>query len=545
MMLICPACQEKHPLDRKACTHCGTKLDHVRCFACGKWVPGDQTRCPSCKSQLPVVLLMLGQANQENQENRENQENQENQGLVGERYRVLEELDEGLFLVQDTLINREIPASAFHSPTPLMQEYLRLSQNPWVPNLLDRFCEGGVERLFIEPRINAYGTPLPSIGAFWSNLREEERIRLLRQWLELTGVFDPRFQRTILDRNNLVIGNYRLFVQRIIPGSCEAPMRELAEEWRTLMGEPTGPLADILARLERNEPKELLIERLNALLLEPRIKLEHVAKTDVGRLRDHNEDNFYALSLDFHHSSMEGEYRRASGVYSVCDGMGGHEGGEVASAMAVEAIAQAIVPLACTPDLTPSDLQPLLVEAIRSRINEPIFQQNLAIGLPDQRRMGCTIILMLVLGRRAVSAHIGDSRLYFLNRREIQALTKDHNVANWECQLGHISQEECDRLSRTGIGKALTQALGPRGGKELHPEVQFYDLDSEGVFLLCSDGLTDMVPDELIHETVLKHWDNLKDASQALIDVANARGGADNITVVLVRVSPEPDFFRS
>ncbi|MGE5707256.1 MAG: double zinc ribbon domain-containing protein, partial [Bacteroidota bacterium] len=248
-MLICPSCQEKHPLDRKACPHCGTKLDHVRCFACGKWVPGDQTRCPSCKSQLPVVLLMLGNAEQE---------------VVHARYRVLEELDHGQFLVQDTLINREIPESAFQTPTPLMREYLRLTHNPWVPKLLDRSCENGVERLFIEPRINAYGTPLPSIGSFWSNLREEERIRLLCQWLELSDVFAPEFRQTVLDRNNLVIGNYRLFVQRIIPGESEAPMQALAQEWRTLMGEPTGPLSDLIERIEHGEPKDQLVERLNA-----------------------------------------------------------------------------------------------------------------------------------------------------------------------------------------------------------------------------------------------------------------------------------------
>ncbi|HBN08092.1 MAG TPA: hypothetical protein DD435_05410 [Cyanobacteria bacterium UBA8530] len=531
-MLICPSCKGKHPVDTPSCSRCGAKLDQVRCLACGNWVPGENGRCPHCRAQLPILRLMLGSPPI---------------GPISERYLAIGELGEREFLVQDLQFNREVPKNVFEGASPIVKEYFRLSNHFWLPQLHNRFIEPrtGEEVLFIEPRLNAQGTPLPTIAEFWINLREDERIRLLRAWLEMGKAIAPGFRKTFLSTENLVVGNYRLFARKLLLGESEAPLQGMAEQWEGLFGKNLGnPLREILDGMKSpSATPDEVSERLGELLKKPRIRWEHFAATDVGKLRDHNEDNYFVFTLAIQQTTPEEDLGRAGGLYAVCDGMGGHEGGEIASAMAVEAIAEKLLPATVSLRLTPSDLQSQLVRCIKQDINEPIFEANLDAGIPEQRRMGCTLILLQATGKRAVSVHVGDSRLYFLTRGEIQQLTQDHNLANLEYQLGHLTEDERDHISHTGIGKALTQALGPREGDYLYPEVQFYDVDHEGIFLLCSDGLTDMLSEEQIRETVALDWEDLEKAGKKLIALANEMGGADNITVALVRATPEPDLF--
>jgi PPM family protein phosphatase len=238
------------------------------------------------------------------------------------------------------------------------------------------------------------------------------------------------------------------------------------------------------------------------------MRLSSFAGTDVGRTRSGNEDSYFCGRT----------------VFAVADGLGGHQGGEVASAAAVEPLAA----LDGRDFATPSEAAEALAGAI-AEANTAILDQ--AAGNPSLWGMGTTVTAAAVTGDHLQLAHVGDSRAYLLREGSFDQLTTDHTVVGELVRRGRLTPAQATVHPERSI---LTRAVGldPRIPVDTPDPVELRQGDQ---VLLCSDGLTEAVPDPDIAELLSAEPDG-HTACQSLIDTANSNGGPDNITVVLLRV---------
>jgi serine/threonine protein phosphatase PrpC len=254
--------------------------------------------------------------------------------------------------------------------------------------------------------------------------------------------------------------------------------------------------------------------------------LEFAGATDVGRKRDHNEDAL--LVLPQHNVAV------------VCDGMGGHEAGEVASGIGVETMKR-FFEIAGDPDATwpfrydrskdeGTNLLVVAAQWANQRIREAENPANNGAG---KRGMGTTFVGCLVRDKKAWFGWVGDSRGYIYRRGELHPTTSDHSLLNELIKTGRLSEEEIENFQHKNV---ITRALGMAEQTEV--DVSSWDLEPGDVCLICCDGLTGMVADERIAD-ILANEPELGRACQRLVDEANENGGVDNITVALVRYTPQ------
>jgi protein phosphatase len=228
-----------------------------------------------------------------------------------------------------------------------------------------------------------------------------------------------------------------------------------------------------------------------------------IAKTDTGRQRRENEDCAFARAP----------------VFVVADGMGGAQAGEVASRIAVEAFAQGL------PDSgTPEERLATRAREANRRIYELSRSQHERAG------MGTTLTAAYLDDSELAIAHVGDSRAYLLRDGSLKRLTQDHSLVDELVRRGKLTEEQAAEHPQRSI---ITRALGPEPTVEV--DTWTYPVSAGDVLLLCSDGLTSMVPEERVQE-ILASSPSLKSAAEALIAEANDAGGRDNITVVLARI---------
>jgi PPM family protein phosphatase len=251
-------------------------------------------------------------------------------------------------------------------------------------------------------------------------------------------------------------------------------------------------------------------------------KLLHVALTDTGKVRDHNED---AIGTD-----------PDIGLWVLADGMGGYNAGEVASGIAVKTVIE-LVTEACKRERR-NEVEPgtgymrqtiVLRDAVH-RANKIIHQT--AQSQPQCEGMGTTLVACLFFDDRVSIAHVGDSRMYRLRDNRFEQITMDHSLLQELVDRGFYSQEEAQRSTNRNY---VTRALGVDNNVEV--EVQEVEAQKGDFFLMCSDGLPDMVEDEDIHLTISTFNDHVATIGEQLIKLANDNGGRDNISVVLVRVA--------
>jgi protein phosphatase len=261
------------------------------------------------------------------------------------------------------------------------------------------------------------------------------------------------------------------------------------------------------------------------------LRLDDAGSTHPGRQRNYNEDSF-AIDIKLQkQETPKGQNLQAQGLYVLCDGMGGHAGGEVASAMAVDTLRQYFATR--WQEEFPSE--ETIKEGVRLA-NRAIYEINQKNASSGTGRMGTTLVMMLLQDNKIAIAHVGDSRLYGLTRgRGLEKLTVDHEVGQREIQRG---VEPAIAYSRPDAYQ-LTQALGPRDENFIKPDVKFIGLEEDTLLILGSDGLTD---NDLLESNwqkylapLLSSSANLEKGVQDLIDFANEYNGHDNITAVLVR----------
>ena len=250
-------------------------------------------------------------------------------------------------------------------------------------------------------------------------------------------------------------------------------------------------------------------------------KLRCVGQTDTGKVREHNEDTI-AFDSD-------------SGLLVLADGMGGYNAGEVASGIAVKTIMNLVRDAMDREDLSRPDpatglSRPAIIlrDAI-SRANKIIYQT--ARTQPQCEGMGTTIVAALFFDNRVAVAHVGDSRMYRLRGSGFDQVTLDHSLLQELVDRGFYSPEEAQRAANKNY---VTRALGVEAAVEV--EVQEHPAQRGDIYVLCSDGLSDMVEDEDIHLTINTFGANLETVAKQLIQLGNDNGGKDNISVVLAQV---------
>ncbi len=259
--------------------------------------------------------------------------------------------------------------------------------------------------------------------------------------------------------------------------------------------------------------------------------LEAIGITDVGLERKYNEDFFVIDNRVTHISDPDGIRAYSRGLYILCDGMGGHAHGEVASRMASETLATYFTEHWQDELPSPSELEEAILWT-----NQTIYALNESQTRQGNGRMGTTLILAMLQDTQFRFAHVGDSRLYrYTHHRGLEQLTVDHEVGQRAIERG-IAPEIAYALPSA---YQLTQALGPRASQALKPDIRSVMLSEDSLFLLCSDGMTDHGLLELHQENYVKplldFYNSLEEGVSRLIDLANAENGHDNITVVAIR----------
>ena len=267
------------------------------------------------------------------------------------------------------------------------------------------------------------------------------------------------------------------------------------------------------------------------------LAINEAGLTDIGKRRGHNED-YFAIDTKIHkQETIKGTNLDAKGLYIVCDGMGGHASGEVASAMAVQYLQKYFYEH--WQDNLPN------AEIINKGIlltNDLLYTQNTKKGETGSGRMGTTLVMGLLHNNQLVIAHVGDSRAYKVTRKSgLEQLTTDHCVAQTEITQGvspEIAFARPDALQ-------LTQALGPRDNDFVHPEIYFIDLKEDTLLLLCSDGLysNDLLENnyQKLLLPLISSSSNLEEGLAKIVDFANEINGHDNITGLLVRIKVQPN----
>ncbi|MEG4453599.1 protein phosphatase 2C domain-containing protein [Microcoleus sp. N9_A1] len=418
--------------------------------------------------------------------------------------------------------------------------------------------------------INNFGRLYPSILEAWSGTTAARQVYWLWQMLQLwTPLSEHGVASSLLVPENLRVEGWRVRLLELHRGNFVPTLRDLGDVWSGLVEsaqpEVQSRLGEICQFMRRSSMNlDAIALELNDLLLEQSaqlpLHLEVVGMTDTGPQRSQNEDSCYPVATDFQSSKTSGGEKLIPYLTMVCDGVGGHEGGEVASQLAVQSlkalIQNLLAEIAQQEELmTPAMVIKQLEEIVRV-VNNVISAQNNEQGKELRQRMGTTLVMALQLPQKVKISedlpsnnshelylvNVGDSRAYWIGKNYCHRLTVDDDVASREVQLGHCLYWETQLRADAG---ALTQALGTRDGDFLRPTIQRFIVEEEGLLLLCSDGLSD-------NDWVEQSWENygpevlegkmsLEAAVQSWIRLANEKNGYDNTSVVAThcRMSPE------
>ena len=394
-------------------------------------------------------------------------------------------------------------------------------------------------------------TLAPAILDEWLNATA---LRQLNWLWQLAHLWQPLSQEqvasTLLHPDLIRVEGSRLRLQELYldgeDGEASPTLADFGRLWLPWAERAAPPLREGLTSLcqhlqqETIRNAELMVDYLDVLLAKvgrshPRW-VQIATLTDQGPSRQRNEDACYPptgtvseLAIPAGQASQTDE----TSLVIVCDGIGGHQGGNVASQLAIDTVLQTVQGLDID-TLSPTALM-LELEKAACAANDVISQRNDSERRFERQRMGTTLVIGLVRGHELYITHVGDSRAYWITQSGCQQVTLDDDVASREVRLGYGLYREA--LQQPGAG-SLVQALGMGASNMLRPTVQRFILDEDSVFLLCSDGLSD-------NDRVEQYWDarilpildgtaDIGAIATQLVKLANTLNGHDNVTVGLI-----------
>ncbi len=238
------------------------------------------------------------------------------------------------------------------------------------------------------------------------------------------------------------------------------------------------------------------------------------AKTDLGNVRENNEDKF-----DFFEPTEPTLLAERGSVYAVCDGMGGHSAGQIASELALKTFLKAYYSLELP------DIDTALHTAV---LSANALVREVAQAIPGRRGMGTTLTAAVLVGREAHVVHVGDSRCYLVRGETIQQVTDDHSYVMEQVRQGLMTLAEAQYSPYRNV---ITRSIGM---EQVEPDIYRVLIEPGDRLVLCTDGLTTHVTDQTIAEVVRSHSPSA--AAQRLVEMALEEGGSDNVTVIVVQV---------
>ncbi|NJM73408.1 MAG: serine/threonine-protein phosphatase [Scytonema sp. RU_4_4] len=413
--------------------------------------------------------------------------------------------------------------------------------------------------------IDETGNLYPGITDAWEQAKAVRQVYWLWQILQLwTPLSELGVAGSLLIPDNLRVQGWCVRLLELVKMPHNVSLQQLGECWQPWVATAKTPVAQELKNIVqqmRSEEANLdaIATQLNILLLSSAadlpLTLEVAGATDSGVQQTQNEDTCYPTDASNPDDSL------LPRMSIVCDGIGGHEGGEVASLLAVESLKLQLRALLTEvkeqADILPPDLIQKQLEASLRIVNNVICNCNDEQKREGTQRMGTTLVMAMQLPQSIKThsgipsqnthelylANVGDSRAYWMTQNYCQLLTIDNDVAGREVRYARsLYRKALQRPDAT----ALTQALGTKDGEFLRSSVQRFILEEDGILLLCSDGLSD---NDLVEHSwqdftvpVLQGTLSLEDAVRKWIELANQKNAQDNISVVLThcRVSPEP-----
>jgi protein phosphatase len=481
--------------------------------------------------------------------------------LLGDRYRVL---SSQIVVDTDAFTLPELPLE-FQT---YVVSYLKLSRlslhlpRPYGLLLLGE--ELNLSEIFLLENvpIDRQGNLCPTLAESWGQASALRQINLLWQVLNLwEPLAEQNMTRTLIEPKLVRVDGMWVRLLELQADVSAVHISQLGDIWVQWLDlakpEIAEPIAEFFYSLGRGEydvnSAIAYLDKLTLKVMQDQTFTVRVASaTDVGQQRDHNEDACYPDTKRQKRSEQAESLRDRLAI--VCDGLGGHDGGEVASSLAIKTLEQQLKTLLNQAENDPDfSAQGFIaqLEMVARVVNNQIVAINDQQQRHAQQRMGTTLVMAVIPrpngqpSNEVYVVHVGDSRLYCISKDNLRQVTLDDDVATRETTLGYnfyaYSSQRID-------GGALIQALGTRGSDMLVPRVQRFFIDEDCLLLLCSDGLSDFERVEQIYDKyllpVLTEDKPLNLSCQNLIDQANELNGHDNITVALMRcrfAPPDPN----
>lgn len=585
-MLVCPQCQFENPEDHKFCQACGTSLVEKPCPNCGESVAWSVYNCPNCGTVTGTIRSLW-------------MSNPSDSIALDPRYQLLDSqkvLDRDPLkpAILDTPPNSAVP---YLDLEPYLHQILPLVFNAWQ--------DGERDVLILEDR--SCFTVLSDFLRTRQNVPLLQILHWFYEMIDIWEALEPyHLCQSLLELPNLRLDEDQLLcLERLIPNLSPAPtLKNLGTIWQNLLAQLSQTqsaslhllIADLLSESVstldelRSRTKAIAYDTQadftdSEIMSDPQspeipstptsepspeqavtviaesdhdsddtptvvlpmqlFSLEDAGRTDIGKQRDHNEDCFGIDTQIDKVQSPTARVVQARGLYVLCDGMGGHASGEVASQMALDTLRSYFRQYWRDSDQGSHPVKLPPADVIRSAIqqaNKAIYNVNQEGLRSGSGRMGTTLVMVLIQDTEAAVAHVGDSRLYRYTRKHgLEQITLDHEVGQREISRGVEPEIAYGRPD----AYQLTQALGPRDEYFVNPDVQFIEINEDMVLLLASDGLTD---NDLLETYWQSHVDpmlssqiSLDQSVSNLIELANQYNGHDNITAIAIRAKVRPN----
>ena len=396
-----------------------------------------------------------------------------------------------------------------------------------------------------------YGSDfIPKIESLWVDATPLQQLNWLWQIAKLwQPLASKKVASSLLDPELIRInGQIVQLLQLSSDRDNRSSLKQLGDLWLTWFPQAHPTIKKMLIQLgDRIKTGKITQHKQIIAILEKAIDISRKANhysyqiyalSDSGPSRTKNEDAAYPLYEDVNNIP-----RSEQALAIVCDGVGGHEGGEIASRDTIEYLREKISSLNVQQQsYSTRKILKKLAKYI-NQSNDRISSRNDSEQRHERQRMGTTLVMALAYAQKMYLAHVGDSRIYWITRNSCHQLTIDDDLASREVRLGYALYR--DSLQYPSAG-ALIQALGMRDSATLHPNLQHYTIDDDCIFLLCTDGLSDFDRIEQQWKNLLPVLEGKKDlvtAVKDLISLANEKNGHDNVTVALIhgRVKSQPN----